>query len=102
MRFLLQHIPECQLNLPYFNPYLKSNKALFTYRLLLKNFQHNTEEDNSRFIHDVTKYIIEFKKKLFEQLDGAGGESIEKILPMFHALIYLFTHHKFNDREKMK
>jgi len=38
VRYLVQIFPECQLNLPFFNPFLKSNKALFTYRLLMQAF----------------------------------------------------------------
>jgi hypothetical protein len=38
VRYLVQIFPECQLSLPFFNPFLKSNKALFTYRLLMQAF----------------------------------------------------------------
>ena len=57
------------MNLQFFNPYLKSNKALYTYRLILSSIEHNSDEDNTRFIIEVTKILIEFKKKLYEWLE---------------------------------
>jgi hypothetical protein len=45
--------------------------------------------------------LSEFKKKLFEQMEDEI-EAIEKVLPIFHILIYAFTHLSFSDREKMR
>lgn len=90
------------MNLPFFNPYLKSNKALFTYRLILSTFEHNTDDDNTRFIGEVTKILIEFKKKLYEWLE-LNLEHVEKVLPLFHVLLtILATHAKFSDRDKLR
>ena len=80
---------------------MKSNQCLFTYRLLLITFEHNSDEDNTRFIVEVTKYLVDFKRKLYEQLEQ-NIENIEKVLPLLHVLINLFTYHKFNDKERMK
>ncbi len=67
VRYILQYFPEVQLNLTFLNPFLKSTKAMFAYRLLMRAFQHNdTGEDNNRFIQEVTKEIIEYKRKLYE------------------------------------
>lgn len=54
------------LNLHFMNPFLKSNTCIYTQRLLIRNLEYNSEEDNNRFIHKVTEYLAEFKKKLFE------------------------------------
>lgn len=101
VRFLVQYLPECQLNLPFFNPYIKSNKALFTYRLLMKTFERNSEDENNRLIIEVKEYLVGYKKKLYEELEQ-NGERIEKVLPLFHMLIHLFTYNKCSDKEKMK
>lgn len=97
----MQNFPECQLNLPFFNPYIKSNKGMYTYRLLMKAFQHNCEDENNRFIHDVIGEIKTFKKKLYEELES-NAEKIEKVLPIFHVMIHLFTFFKFTDTEAIK
>lgn len=102
VRLLALYLPECQMNLAFFNPYLKSNKALFTYRLILSTFEHNTDEDNTRFISEVTKILVEFKKKLYEWLE-LNIEHVEKVLPLFHVLLtILATHAKFSDRDKLR
>jgi hypothetical protein len=38
VRFMLQYLPETQLNLAFFNPYLRTNRSLYTYRLILRTF----------------------------------------------------------------
>jgi hypothetical protein len=89
------------LNLHFFNPYLKNSNALFSYHLLMRIFNSNSEEDNNRFISKVIDFLAEFKRNLYEHMEE-GVEQIEKILPLFHVLIYLFTYYKFTDKEKMK
>ena len=101
VRIVLQAFNEPLLNLHFLNPYLKSNSCMYTYRLLLTNFEYNSEEDNNRFISKVIELLAEFKKKLFEQMEDEI-ENIEKILPTFHVLIYAFTYLQFSDKEKMK
>ena len=63
--------------------------------------QHNSEEENNRFIHEVIAEIKTFKQKLYEELESRG-EKIEKVLPIFHALIHMFTFFKFTDRKAME
>ena len=60
----------------------------------MKAFQHNCEEENNRFIHDVIGEIQTFKRKLYEELES-NAEKIEKVLPIFHVMIHLFTFFKF-------
>ncbi len=36
VRYLALHFPECQLNLPFFNPFIKSNRSIYTFRLLMR------------------------------------------------------------------
>lgn len=76
---------------------------MYTYRLLMKAFQHNTqsEEDNNRFIYDVIAEIQSFKKKLYEELES-NAEKIEKVLPIFHVMIHLFTFFKFTEKEAIR
>ena len=74
---------------------------MYTYRLLMKAFHHNCEEENNRFIHDVIAEIQTFKRKLYEELES-NAEKIEKVLPIFHVMIHLFTFFKFTDREAIK
>jgi hypothetical protein len=101
-RLMALYLPESQMNLQFLNPYLKSNKALYTYRLILSTIEHNSDEDNTRFIIEVTKILIEFKKKLYEWLE-LNIEQIEKVLPLFHVLLTIMaTHAKFSDRDKLR
>ena len=101
VRYIVHNFPECQLNLPFFNPYLKSNKTLYTYRLLMRAFRHNCDEENNRFINDVISELQSFKKRLYEELESQA-EKIEKVLPIFHVMIHLFTFFKFTDREAVR
>jgi hypothetical protein len=64
-------------------------------------FKQNSDEDNNRFIIEVAKDLVEYKEKLYEQLEQ-NGESIEKVLPMYHVLLHLFTYFKFTDKNAMK
>ena len=98
---MAMNFPECQLNLPFFNPCIKSNRSMYTFRLLMRAFNHNSEEENNRFLYEVISEIQNFKKKLYEELESKA-EKIEKVLPIFHVLIQLFTFFKFTDREAMK
>jgi hypothetical protein len=66
VRYLVQIFPECQLNLPFFNPFLKSNKALFTYRVLMQAIQNNSDEENNAFLKDVIKELRTYKQRLYE------------------------------------
>ena len=52
-------------------------------------------------MHEVAKELVEYKKRLYEQLE-LNVEKIDKVLPMFHVLIHLFTFFKFTDREVLK
>lgn len=35
-------------------------------------------------------------------MEEQGNQTLEKILPLFHVLIYIFSYFKFTDKEKMK
>ncbi|CDW82225.1 UNKNOWN [Stylonychia lemnae] len=101
VRIVLRNFNEPLLNLHFFNPYLKSNATLFTYRYILTIFDYMTEEENNRFISKVIEYLAEYKIKLFEQMEDEI-ELCQKILPMFHILKYAFSHLQFTDKDKMK
>lgn len=45
--------------------------------------------------------IQSFKKKLYEELES-NAEKIEKVLPIFHIMIHLFTFFKFTDKEAIR
>ena len=66
VRIVLQNYNEPMLNLHFFNPYLKSNASLFTYRYILTIFDYMSEEENNRFIGKVIEYLADYKKKLYE------------------------------------
>jgi len=67
----------------------------------MQAFQSNSEEENNAFIKEVIKELQKYKQRLYEQLE-LKNEKIEKVLPMFHLLIHLFTYHKFSDRELLR
>ena len=67
----------------------------------MQAFQTNSEEENNAFIKEVIKELQKYKQRLYEQLE-LKNEKIEKVLPMFHLLIHLFTFYKFSDRELLR
>ena len=67
----------------------------------MQAFQANSEEENNAFIKEVIKELQKYKQRLYEQLE-LNNEKIEKVLPMFHLLIHLFTYYKFSDRELLR
>lgn len=67
----------------------------------MNTFENKKPEENNRFLSKIIDLIVDFKKKLFEQMEDEV-ESIEKILPLFHLLIYVFTYYKFSDKDKMR
>lgn len=68
----------------------------------MRTFEQNTEDDNNRFLGEITAFLVKYKASLYEKLESKGFSSIEKVLPLFHVLVHMFTYFRFSDREKLK
>ena len=89
----MKYFNEPMLNLHFFNPFMKSSTSQLSYEILMKEFQQlNTEEENNFFVKKIIDYLKDFKDKLFKQ-----EERKDKVLVLFHVLIFFFTYFKVND-----
>ena len=67
----------------------------------MTGLQNNSDDENNKFIHEIIKDLENFKHGLFVDME-LNVEMIEKVLPMYHILIHIFTYIKFTDKEALK
>jgi len=60
------------------------------------------EDEKSRFLEEVLKWITSIKKQLFEQMEDTSPHLVNEVPIAYHLLVYIFTYYKFLDKKQMK
>ena len=91
------------LNAHFLGPYLKNNlSSLNSYEVIFQLISVIPGRSRTELLADLTGEIRSIKKQLlFKALDASGDkEALDKIMPLFHILIFIVLNFQFHDNSE--